>query len=278
MSEDLNKEKKKLTAYERWELPYLENNSEEVKATASGLLIKKANEATVTYEEVDKDSLVYEPLTASQLEEIRSAAYEEGFAQGLEEGNKKGKEEGHAEGREEGYVEGVDLGKKEGFEIGHNESKEQAHEQFQQIENQLKSIVDELVDPIKETRASAELVLYASIKRFVESITQIEISDNSSKILKSQLESMFDAIEERGGKVKLSLNPEDRELLKDYQVFDGINVTLEEDSSLMNGGFLLESKNFFVDGSIESRINVIFDELKSLSNQVDIDTHDNDVD
>ncbi|MFT2110251.1 FliH/SctL family protein [Marinomonas sp. 2405UD68-3] len=274
MSDGVNKEKKKLTAYERWELPYLQGNNNDKKVAASGLLIK-TEDATVTYEEVDKDSLVYEPLTASQLEEIRSAAYEEGFSQGLEEGREKGREEGHSEGHDVGHAEGLDSGKKEGFEVGHNEAREQAHVQFEQVERQLKTIVEELMSPLKETRVSVELILYASIKRFVESITQIEINERSSHILKSQLGLMFDSIEEYGGKIKLTLNPDDLELLKDYQVFDAVNLHLESDDSLFLGGFILESKNFFVDGSIENRVKKVFDELELLTNQVDVDANDN---
>jgi len=276
MSDDVNKEKKKLTAYERWELPYLQDDNKEEKVEASGLLIK-TEDATVTYEEVDKDLLVYEPLTASQLEEIRSAAYEEGFSQGLEEGREKGKEEGHSEGYDVGHSEGIDVGTKEGFEVGHNEAREQAHVQFEQVESQLKAIVEELMSPLKETRISAELVLYASIKRFVESITQIEINEHSSHILKSQLGAMFDSIEEYGGKIKLTLNPDDMELLKDYQVFDSLNLNLESDENLLLGGFILESKNFFVDGTIENRVKKIFDELELLTTQVDVDANDNNI-
>ena len=59
-----DKDERKLTAYERWELPHLEDNKPK---DHSGPAILVQKETVVTTEEVDQDTLVYEPLTASQL-------------------------------------------------------------------------------------------------------------------------------------------------------------------------------------------------------------------
>ncbi|WP_191600702.1 FliH/SctL family protein [Marinomonas algicola] len=277
MSDDVNKNGKKLTAYERWELPCLEDSNKKVEEAKSGLLIK--TEATVTYEEVDNDELVYEPLTASQLEEIRSAAYDEGFSQGLDEGSEKGFEQGRAEGYTAGHVEGYEIGKAEGFDAGHNEAKDQANSQFEQIESVLKTLVEELSKPLESTRSIIEETVYKTIKRVVDNIVQLEISEHSSRILKSQLASIFDSIEDYEGKIKLSLNPKDVELLNDYQVFKGFNLYLEPLDSLLPGGFVLESKNFFIDGAIESRLEKIFSEIEQVNTQIDTEmTVDSDTD
>ena len=108
---------KKLTAYERWELPNLEGESRNAKAQSFGLAIKD-DEAVEITEEIDEDSVVYEPLTAQQLEEIRLAAYEEGFAQGQDEGQKAGYEEGFAKGQDEGHQQGIE----QGHEAGRSEA------------------------------------------------------------------------------------------------------------------------------------------------------------
>ncbi|MCZ2723291.1 FliH/SctL family protein [Marinomonas sp. 15G1-11] len=269
MGDDVRKEDKKLTAYERWELPCLQDENKKTEVPHSGLLIK--TEATVTYEEIDEDELVYEPLTASQLEEIRSAAYEEGFAQGLVEGTREGIEQGRVEGLELGKEEGFGIGQKEGFELGHSEAKEQANTQFQQIEIQLKTLLDELISPLRSTRSAVEKTLYSTIKRLINNIVQLEVSNYATEILKSQLNFIFDSIEDYEGKIKLSLNPKDIELLDDYQIFKGFNLHLEPLETLMSGGFILESKNFFVDGSIDNRMEKIFTELEQLVEQIDMD-------
>ena len=74
-----------MTAYERWELPSLDDIDE------------AANEVEI------------EPVTTEEVESIRQEAYSEG----LEQGNKKGYDEGFTSGQKTGHKEGLKAGTQE---------------------------------------------------------------------------------------------------------------------------------------------------------------------
>ena len=75
--------KEQMTAWERWELPLLDERGNQV----------------VEEEEV-------KPLTAADLEEIRQAAREDGFQEGRQAGYAEGFEQGRADGHKDGYAAG----------------------------------------------------------------------------------------------------------------------------------------------------------------------------
>lgn len=265
MAENPKKDERKLTAYERWELPNLADGQDK-PIFEKGILLK--TEATVTSEEVDQSTLVYEPLTASQLEEIRSAAYEEGFAQGTEEGRKEGLEKGYEEGLEKGNAEGFETGHKQGYDEGHAEALTLAEEKLAQIEAQLELMQAELIAPITNIRSEIDELIFATVSRLVENISLIQLTQTAKDDLSKQLRMILDSVEDVEGKIRIRLNPEDYENLKEFGVLDRTGLHIELDDSLQQGGFFIDSKEFFVDGSIETRLQSVMDELKELHNQI----------
>ena len=95
--------KEQLTAWERWELPLLDERGNQV----------------IQEQEV-------KPLTAADLEEIRQAAREDGF----QEGREAGYQEGFEKGRADGHQQGLQAGEAEGRELG----QQQAEEGLQQLQ------------------------------------------------------------------------------------------------------------------------------------------------
>jgi flagellar assembly protein FliH len=263
MSDQKNeKDERKLTAYERWELPHLENNKPN---TGSGpaLLIKQ--DTSFTAEEVDEDTLIYEPLTASQLEEIRSAAYDEGFIQGEEEGHKKGHSDGFVKGEVDGFEKGHEEGRLAGIEEGLEQARAQAQVQFEALETLLASVVKEITLPLEESRAAAENLLYESMARIVENVCLSKMTEDGHQVLKEQLTRVFDEIGEYEGRVRLRLHPADVAILDELGVKERLTIQLETDDSLINGGFVIDSKSFHIDGRVEQRLETVCDELRHLS-------------
>ncbi len=262
---DQNKDKneRKLTAYERWELPHLENNISKANDTGPAILIKKSHVEEI--EEVDEDSLVYEPLTASQLEEIRSAAYDEGFIQGEEEGHKKG----HADGFSKGEVDGFEKGHEDGHQIGVEEGKEQAkvqaQSQLEALETLLANVVKEIVQPLEDSRSAAESILYQTMARMIENVCLSKMTQDGHQVLKEQLSKVFEEIGEYEGRVRLRLHPDDVSILEDLGVRDRLTLQLDLDDSLTSGDFVIDSKSFHIDGRIEQRLKAICSELHQLS-------------
>ena len=256
------KGERKLTAYERWELPHLENNKPN---TSSGpaLLIQK--NTVVMTEEVDEDSLIYEPLTASQLEEIRLAAYDEGFIQGEEEGHTKGHSDGFAKGEVDGFEKGHEEGRLIGVEEGLAQARAEAQIHLEALEMLLANVVKEITLPLEDSRAAVENILYQSMTRIIENVCLSKMTEDGHKVLKEQLTRVFDEIGEYEGRVRLRLHPDDVTILDELGVKERLTIQLEADDSLINGGFVIDSKSFHIDGRVEQRLETVCDELRLLS-------------
>lgn len=257
-----DKDERKLTAYERWELPHLENNKPN-NNTGPAVLIQK--NTVVTSEEVDESSLVYEPLTASQLEEIRSAAYDEGFIQGEEEGHKKGHADGFSKGEVDGFEKGHEEGRVVGFEEGLAQAKADAQVKLEHIEQLLANVVKEITQPLEDSRAGVEHILYQSMTRMIENICLSTMSQDGDRVLKTQLTKIFDEIGEYEGRIRLRLHSNDVQVIEELGINERLMIQLETDDSLMSGGFVLDSKSFHVDGRVEQRLDAVFNELRTLS-------------
>src|SRR5690554_3021090 len=100
-----------LTAYERWELPVMDEADDEAELPPQA----PANEV----EEVE-----VQPLTAQDLEEIRQAAWSEGHEEGFQAGQQEGREQGLQTGHEEGYQQGLEQGLAQGLEEGRRQGEE----------------------------------------------------------------------------------------------------------------------------------------------------------
>lgn len=262
MSDKQEKSERKLTAYERWELPHLENNASR-EHSGPAILIRK--DTMVTTEEVDQDSLVYEPLTASQLEEIRSAAYDEGFIQGEEEGHKKGHSDGFAKGEVDGFEKGHEEGRLLGIEEGKAQAREVAEAQLESIEALLANIVKEITSPLEESRTAVEDVLYHSMARIIENVCLAKMQQEGHKVLKEQLTRVFDEIGEYEGRVRLRLHSNDIVVLEELGVKSRLTLQVEADDSLVSGSFVIDSKSFHIDGRLEQRLEAVWEELRHLS-------------
>lgn len=251
---------KKLTAYERWELPNLEGESRNAKAQSFGLAIKD-DEAVEITEEIDEDSVVYEPLTAQQLEEIRLAAYEEGFAQGQDEGQKAGYEEGFAKGQDEGHQQGIEQGHEAGRSEALAQGIELAQTQVGELETLLNSVLKEFEQPLENTRQRLEQLLQTVTKRMVEHVVRRELSEDSRDVIHAELEKILNTLGENEGRAVLMVHPKSIEAIEALAAEQRLAIKIKPDASLMEGGFVLDAHDFYVDGTVESRLN---DVLKSL--------------
>lgn len=261
---DQNKDKgeRKLTAYERWELPHLENHN---KVVDSGPAVLVQKDTVVTTEEVDEDTLVYEPLTASQLEEIRSAAYDEGFIQGEEEGHSKGHADGFAKGEVDGFEKGHEEGRQIGVKEGLDKARTEAQAQLETIETLLANVVKEMTQPLDESRAAAESLLYQSMTRIIENVCLSQMREDGHKVLKEQLARVFEEIGEYEGRIRLHLHSDDVSVLESLGVKDRLTLQVEIDDALISGGFVIDSKSFHIDGRVEQRLEAVCNELRQLS-------------
>lgn len=261
MSKNTNNDANKLTAYERWELPHLENPRPRLDSGPSILLRK---ETTIILEEVDETTLVYEPLTASQLEEIRSAAYDEGYFEGLEEGYQSGLNKGQNEGFDKGFSEGSEKGSAEGMEKGFEQSIAEAKEKLNTTESILELLKSELESPLRDCKDQVEKIIYQTVARLVENITHVQLQETAERTLKAQIEHLLHELEDLEQPVRIKIHPDTADLIATFSVFERVTIKLDKDETMEPGGFLLDSKGAYIDASIESKVKSILADLNTI--------------
>ncbi|MFW5825731.1 MAG: flagellar assembly protein FliH, partial [Marinobacter sp.] len=123
-----------LSAWERWELPLLDKQGNEVPR---------------------EEEIEVKPLTAADIEAIRQSAWEEGRDEGLKSGYEEGLKKGAEEGRVQGHREGRETGEREGREQAETDTRAAIDEKLSRLEE----IMAELVAPIERHRDELESAL-----------------------------------------------------------------------------------------------------------------------
>ena len=208
-------------------------------------------------EEAVEDTQPQEPelpsLTMAELERIRQDAYEEGLKQGHEQGYIDGFEKGVGEGKEAGYKEGVELGKTQGQE----DVKPLIEEQL----TSLRSIIDNLSAPLDKVDELAEKHLVQLAVMLAEAITYQEIKTSPDVILHT-LKKSIDALNTEQEKVRVHLNPDERELVKQSygeQTIADNNWQLIAEPTLERGGCEVKTPQSSLDMTLKTRVKETLD-------------------
>jgi flagellar assembly protein FliH len=184
-----------------WDLPNVQEElNDDGKTNALGF---KSNWRYEPPEKNQEEEI--QPLTAEQMEEIRQAAYEEGFAQGKEAGFK----EGHQEGKEQGHEIGVTQGKSEGLTQG----LEQGKEQIENLTEKWQVLVDDLHQPMKKVEGNVEKQLLELLVQLVEAVTLQEAKTNPD-ILLAAISEGVKALPAQESNTQIYLNPLDIKLVE----------------------------------------------------------------
>lgn len=184
-----------------WKIPTVEDpNVDEEKINAIG---KKAQWRYEPPEEVEAEDPV--PLTAQEIEDIRQAAFDEGFNQGKEQGFAKGYEEGKAQGHEEGLKKGTEQGIADGFEQG--------KEQIDNLAKQWEVIIHDLKAPLEKVEKNVEEQLLQLLVLLVEAVTLQECKTNPD-ILLAAIDKGIKALPLQESSTQIYLNPIDIKLVE----------------------------------------------------------------
>ncbi|SDX08274.1 flagellar assembly protein FliH [Marinobacter mobilis] len=217
----------KLTAYERWELPLLDQQGNEVAR------------------EEERD---VKPLTAADLEEIRQTAWEDGRAEGHAEGFKAG----HAEGLEKGHQEGLVQGLEEGRGKGHDEALTETRENVEQRLESLQQLLGELLTPIQRHEDELETALFNLTTVLARAVVYRELSIDSSQI-QAVVQRAMAALPSTQDNVRLLVNPADAEWVSQVAARFEAETSIIEDASILAGGCKLETRHSLVDFTVEKR-------------------------
>lgn len=221
-----------LSAYERWELPAFAGGTENQKSVGLQTSKKRADKLP----------------TAGELEKIRKAAYDEGFAEGKRDGFKSGQEDGRKSGMAEGRKEGQALGKAEG------------HQQIEQAVASLSKLMTDLADPISaQEKQLAQAMANISIA-ISRSVIHRELHLDS-EVVGDLVGQILGTLPNVDGNVSLTINPGDMEYVTQAVEKSGLGVKIETDSRLHPGGCKVSSSTQLIDYTVEKRFQKTVQEM-----------------
>jgi len=233
-----------------WHIPNIKQQSE-VIANKTNALGKVDG---WRYEAPDDVKIIQpEPLTAKEIEDIRQAAFEEGFNQGKEEGFAKGYEEGKAEGHQEGIVKGH----QEGVITGLDEGKDTIGE----MSAKWSSLVDQLHQPMENIEKNVEEQLLQLVVQLTEAVVLQEIKANPDIII-AAISVGIKALPSQEAQTQIHCHPDDIKLIeKEFGAafIKSSGWRLLPSPILLVGSCQIENSTSNIDLSVKSRLKQVLD-------------------
>lgn len=219
-----------LTAYERWEMPLLDENGQ-----------RRAGSEAVEEKEV-------QPLTAEQLETIHNEAHDQGYTAGFE----AGKTEGMDQGAREGYRVGHDEGHAAGREAGEQQGLEEGRERVREQEERLQQLMHSLVNPIRQEEEATEAALLNLVTALSRSVIHRELQIDSSQI-GAIVRRAIQSLPDNDRDMRIRVHPDDADSVR--QALEGVadHVTVAPDERILAGGCTVENSRSLVDYTVEKR-------------------------
>jgi flagellar assembly protein FliH len=233
-----------------WTVPNVEakNLQDEGKTNALG---KSRNWRYEPPEETEVAEPV--PLTAEEIEEIRQAAFDEGFEQGKADGFSKGFEEGRADGHQEGLTSGH----QEGLEQGLAQGKETIEQQI----TAMQTLLDQLHQPLANVEKNVEAQLLQLVVQLTQAVTKHEAKTNPD-ILLSAIAEGVKALPGQESQIQILLNPQDIRLVEEQFGAGHIQAQgwqLLAAPQLNPGGCQIENSTSNIDLSVKSRLSEVLE-------------------
>lgn len=208
---------------------------------------------------VEEEEIEVEPLTAEQLEQIRQKAYNEGLEQGLIEGRQKGEklgyESGHKEGVEEGHKEGLVNGLAEGKEQGEAQALQEGKARTDQKVAELKSVLNELYQPLKQEKEQLDTLLPELVLKLVEQIVEAELGPGSDHAVRFVKQALLD-LPTGAENIQIFLNALDLPYVEaaiEQEPNWNNQWSIQEDKNIQAGGCRIVSHESIVDFTREKR-------------------------
>ena len=226
-----------LTAYERWELPLLDENGRRQPS-------------------VEDEERRIKPMTAEELESIHNQAVEEGRREGYEAGKQEGMDQGAREGYRVGYDEGFATGREAGEQKGLEEVQERVDAQQQRLEQFLEA----LLNPIERQRESTEAALLNLVMAVSRSVIHRELKLNSAQV-GEVLRRAVDSLPDPDESIRIHVHPEDADSVRHAVEALERRATVHTDESLHPGGCRVENSHSLVDFTVEKRFQKVVQQM-----------------
>lgn len=219
-----------MSAYERWELPLMEDERAILRSNESALSTGNRQRKPVPspVHEEPQDVEDVKPLTAEELEAIRQAAYEDG----------------KEEGRRDGYKEGYDQGYKSG------------ESDLRAAITKLSQISRALFEPIEQQDDALEQAMLELVQNICTRVVHRELKVDSSSIIaivKEAIKCLVPGTE----RVRIHLNPADTEfVIKSLQETGEIGESWNflSHPTISPGGCIVDTDHAMIDARAEKRL------------------------
>ena len=247
----------KLTDYQRWEPPGLEDPStdDSLPAPRKPTIVQSKDALASTNEEptVEASEVAHESQSRPKLgdiEDLQQQAQEEGFASGYQEGRKEGKEQGFQKGHEKGYQEGHHKGYQEGLEHGREEA-------LVRIRN-LDEILTFMENPLQALDTDIEQELARLATTIAGQLVRRELKLSPGEIIPVVREaiSLLPALTQG---VTLVLHPDDSSFVREVlgTLAEERGWRIQDDPSLTRGGCRVETEVSRIDATVEKRLGAV---------------------
>lgn len=225
------------SAWKSWKLNELSAKSFEEELSNASVIKAQLEESIASFEEEVK-------LFENQKADLFTSAKEEGFASGKSEGFKLGFEEGYESGKSSAIAE-------------YENSLSIKLNNIEQISNNLKEFLDSLKSSVPTHLSN---ILKASLKKVLVDV-KIESSAHLANLISEEINKLNALYQ-----ITLKVNTDDYEEIQNHftEMFEHRGWKILKDPSLSSGGFLLESDDFHIDGSVERRLVKIFELIDHL--------------
>jgi flagellar assembly protein FliH len=230
----------------QWQTPEL-TSDKLVDPQRTNALNKTRPVAKAARHEEDEE-LVVKPLTAEDMEQLRQAAYDEGFAVGKEDGFSKGYGEGREQGQQDGLTQGVAEGKKQGLAQGETELQEKLQ--------QLTALLDQLQQPLANVDEQVQQQLLQLSLAMAQAVIGVEVKTNPQVILQALAEATA-ALPLDASQMLIKLNPADIAVIEQHYGKDELTQRgwqLRPEPAVEQGGCLVQSSRSSVDRSLTQRL------------------------
>lgn len=232
---------------ENWETLDLSSETEPQSGHTNALNLRRPSinrELTAAEDEEQ----AYKPLTADDLEQLRQAAFDEGFAEGKEEGFSKGYNEGREQGQQDGLVQGLAEGKKQGLE----EIQPELDAKLQQLTR----LLEQLQQPLAGLNQQVEQALAELALAMAKAVINVEVKTNPAVILQVVQEATS-ALPLNTEHMHIKLHPEDLAIITQHYSEAEIQERhwqLRAEPLLERGGCIVESEKSSVDRTLTQRL------------------------
>lgn len=221
-----------MTAYERWILPDMEDRSNEQQFA----IASPDNPRPMHWDEAEEDAVPEEetvaPLTAEEVEAIRQAAHDEGYAEG--------KAAGYSDGKTQGYREGYASGEAE----------------VRAAVIRLSQVCRTLMDAVTPQDDALEKVLCQLVTQMATEVVRRELKLDSTGMLTVVREAIR-CIPPGSERIRVHLNPDDIALVEgmlDDAIPWDAQWRLLPHRSVTRGGCIIDTDEAVVDARAEKRL------------------------